>query len=879
MKKDTEAYIWDFFNRLRGKMNGQNIYKLRMPLGVLFYIKYICEQAKLQPDSDITIPDSCNFSTLHIHRGNPNIGYEINEIIRQLTQKNPQLHGVLNVVDFKNGNFLPYANGDNVIITMMLELIETISSYSFDEVSSNQNYSELFELLMNSFEVIFRKYNEFQTPNEIGVLIAELCSASHLQFTSNVYDPACGEGNLLHIVSNKVGTNMHIYGQDINEGILAFAKLRMLFLQNGNASLVQGDTLNDPKFVHDNGEIETFDLVVTEPPFSLRKWKENDGNDVFNRWNDSTGIPSGNNSDFAFLLHIISSMNQYGKAFCIFPSSILFYGGVDSEIRQYIIESGVIEGIINLPPKLFKQMNIQACLIILDKSKALTNKGIFVIDARQEFVTEKFNNRLDSKNIRRIVKTWSEQNEINDFARFVSMAEIRENNYDLSVTRYLINIKNIDIPDGFKLIKLGEILTPIKRSRPIEPSGTLIRLSDLSSDILNYELKPQEIANAELRSGCTKLTCPALLIAKRFNKLRPSTCWASESEPVYLMPEIEAFEYDKNLIITQCLVVLLNSNFVERQVEAYSKGVTIPSIRTEDILNISILFPALEDDQYGIINDALMIMIKELSEKNTKNESVQQNSFEKNMHLRKHALAQVLNKFSPEFALLKRCKDSNNGKLSDDMIVATRTGETVEQCFANIEKLANKLELLIDKLVDDKSFGEPEWIWIETFIEDYIKYHNQLNYPVRFNYKRQYLDDINSYDRTLPKESGEVDSIAITFPKNDLIQVFDNILVNADKYGFIKRDRLDYEVLITLGHDIEKKQVVISISNNGEPLHDRITPEKLFTWGGGDGSGLGLWQVRNIVEHFNGKVEFVSKKDDMYPVEIRLLFPTTNSFS
>ena len=118
-----------------------------------------------------------------------------------------------------------------------------------------------------------------------------------------------------------------------------------------------------------------------------------------------------------------------------------------------------------------------------------------------------------------------------------------------------------------------------------------------------------------------------------------------------------------------------------------------------------------------------------------------------------------------------------------------------------------------------------------------------------------------------------MNSYSIRFSPKDLSQILENIITNANKYGFTDKSRNDYEVQISL--EEIKDNIIIKVANNGASLHPSMTPEKLFTWGGGDGTGLGLWQVRNIVEHFNGTVE-AKIYDEAFSFEIRISVPITN---
>jgi type I restriction enzyme M protein len=179
--------------------------------------------------------------------------------------------------------------------------------------------------------------------------------------------------------------------------------------------------------------------VVANPPFSTKSWSNgfDPEQDLYNRF--EYGIPPKRNGDYAFVLHILTSMKSTGKGAIVMPHGVLFRGNAEEEIRRNLITKGYIKGVISLPPNLFYGTGIPACILLLDKEQAGTRKGIFMIDASEGYMKDGAKNRLRHQDIRKIVDVFNGQVEIPGYSRLVPYNEIRENEYNLNIPRYIDN--------------------------------------------------------------------------------------------------------------------------------------------------------------------------------------------------------------------------------------------------------------------------------------------------------------------------------------------------------------------------------------------------------------------------------------------------------
>jgi len=208
-----------------------------------------------------------------------------------------------------------------------------------------------------------------------------------------------------------------------------------------SARLEWGDTLNNPLLV-ENDKLMKFDIVIANPPFSLKKWgAENAETDKFSRFH--RGVPPKDKGDFAFISHMVEvAKPKSGRVAVIVPHGVLFRGGAEGKIRQAMLEENIIDAVIGLPAGLFQTTGIPVAILIIDKSREKgganeKKKDILFIEASKEFVSGKAQNTLSEENIEKIYNIYDKRKEIDKFSRIVDFKEIKENDFNLNITRYV----------------------------------------------------------------------------------------------------------------------------------------------------------------------------------------------------------------------------------------------------------------------------------------------------------------------------------------------------------------------------------------------------------------------------------------------------------
>lgn len=439
--KKSELYstLWKSCDELRGGMDASQYKDYVL---VVLFVKYISDKYKNDSDSLIEIPEGCTFDDFIALKGQSNIGEELNKKMAALAEAN-DLSGVINVADFCNEQKL--GKGKDLVDTVsnLIGIFQT-SGLDFGKNRANDDdlMGDAYEYLMKHFASDSGKSKgQFYTPSEVSRVMAKVIG---LQNTTNkrttIYDPTCGSGSLLLKTLAETPHGATLYGQEKDSATVGLAKMNMILHGEDLADIRQGDTINNPQFksVQDSNTLATYDFVVANPPFSTKSWlKSAKEEDEFGRWNSTIGVPPEKNGDYAFLLHIIRSLNMHGQGACILPHGVLFRGNAEATIRKFIVDKGYIKGIIGLPANLFYGTGIPACIIVLDKKGAADREGIFMIDAKAGYAKDGPKNRLREQDVRRIVDAWNAQKPVAHYARFVEKAEIIRNDYNLNLPRYI----------------------------------------------------------------------------------------------------------------------------------------------------------------------------------------------------------------------------------------------------------------------------------------------------------------------------------------------------------------------------------------------------------------------------------------------------------
>ncbi|MDP9202370.1 MAG: type I restriction-modification system subunit M [Gemmatimonadota bacterium] len=336
----------------------------------------------------------------------------------------------------------------------LVKLLDAIGDLNLGTFSNNtiDAFGDAYEFLLTMYASTAGKSGgEFFTPQEVSELLARITVVGR-KAVNKVYDPACGSGSLLLKFAKVLGqenVRQGFFGQEINLTTYNLCRINM-FLHDVNYEkfdIAHGDTLTDPAHWDD----EPFEAIVSNPPYSIR-W-EGDANPLL--INDQRFAPAGvlapqSRADLAFTMHMLSWLAVNGTAAIVQFPGVLYRGGAEQKIRQYLIDNNYVDAVIQLPPDLFFGTSIATCVIVLKKSKR-DNKTLF-IDASAEFVRNGNKNKLTQANRQKVLDAFTGREDIEHFARRVENSAIAENAYNIAVsswveqkdTREVVDIKALN---------------------------------------------------------------------------------------------------------------------------------------------------------------------------------------------------------------------------------------------------------------------------------------------------------------------------------------------------------------------------------------------------------------------------------------------------
>jgi type I restriction enzyme M protein len=239
--------------------------------------------------------------------------------------------------------------------------------------------------------------------------------------------------------------------------------MNMFLHEINDANIAWGDTLRNPLHL-ENDHLMKFDVVVANPPFSLDKWgAEGLADDHYRRF--EYGLPPKSKGDYAFVEHMLTSLNAQGRMGVVLPHGVLFRGASEGKIRKAIIDDNLLDAVIGLPANLFFGTGIPATILLFKKARTTTD--VLFIDASREFDKEKNQNSISDEHIEKILKTYQSRKEIEKYAHVASIEEIEENDYNLNIPRYVDTFEEEEAVDieatKEKIVKIEGELVEVKK--------------------------------------------------------------------------------------------------------------------------------------------------------------------------------------------------------------------------------------------------------------------------------------------------------------------------------------------------------------------------------------------------------------------------------
>ena len=498
-RAELHRTIWGIANDLRGSVDGWDF--KQYVLGMLFY-RYISENLSAYVDRDERAAGNANFRYAALSdadaesaRGDlvrtkgffilpsqlfenvraraskdENLNETLSAIFRAIeassqgTESEDDFRGLFDDLDVNSNKLGATVAKRNEKLVKLMDGVGEMKLGGFQD-NTIDAFGDAYEFLMGMYASNAGKSGgEFFTPQEVSELLTRL-AVNGKTSVNKVYDPACGSGSLLLKAAKVLGRDnvrQGFYGQEINLTTYNLCRINMFLHDIGyeKFDIRNGDTLTDPAHWDD----EPFEAIVSNPPYSI-KW-EGDANPVL--INDPRFAPAGvlapkSKADLAFVMHALAWLAPNGTAAIVSFPGIMYRGGAEQKIRQYLVDNNFVEAVIQLPDNLFFGTSIATCILVLKKGKR--DNSVLFIDATKECVKVTNNNKLTDANIANVLKAFADRQTVKHFAALVPHEDIAAQDYNLSVSTY---VEQEDTREKIDIVQLeAELEEIVKRENEL----------------------------------------------------------------------------------------------------------------------------------------------------------------------------------------------------------------------------------------------------------------------------------------------------------------------------------------------------------------------------------------------------------------------------
>jgi len=489
-KKLLEQQLWAIANILRGKMDADD-YRNYI-LGFIFF-KYLSEKLEIYA-KEILEPDNLKYTDLEEEKDKmyidavkkaciKKLGYFLkpselfsslankgNNLVDNETNENDEatqffiledLERILNNIeqstmgteseddfvrlfedlDLNSSKLGKTTKAKNEIIAKILNALNKID-FQLEDTNADV-LGDAYEYLIGEFAAgAGKKAGEFYTPQQVSTILTKIVTTRKKRLKS-VYDPTCGSGSLLLRVAKEVDDVGYFYGQELNRTTYNLARMNMILhdVHYTKFDIKQGDTLEDD--LHEELKAEA---IVANPPFSAQ-WSAKQIFASDDRFSQYGRLAPKTKADFAFVQHMIHHLDDNGIMACVLPHGVLFRGGAEGHIRKYLIEDrNYLDAVIGLPSNIFYGTGIPTCILVFKKCREI-NEDVLFIDASSQFEKQKTQHYLLPAHIDKIIETFRERKEETKFSRRATIEELKGNDYNLNIPRYVDTFEEKEIID------------------------------------------------------------------------------------------------------------------------------------------------------------------------------------------------------------------------------------------------------------------------------------------------------------------------------------------------------------------------------------------------------------------------------------------------
>lgn len=607
----------------------------------------------------------------------------------------------------------------------------------------------------------------------------------------------------------------------------------------------------------------SYDCIIFNPPFAIK-----------NRKDCLSEID-------AVKLAFDNKLKDGGWMCCVLSQGFLFNSGRDKQLREYFIDNGYLRGVV-LMPKIFVPItSINPIVLILEKKKS---NNFILVDGTEFSVRNKVNNGalLKVSSLLEAIKTSDER-----YCRVLTSAELSRE-YNLSPTRYIYKLPKTKANET--LYKLKDIVSFVgnRLTGKDMQKNIAFAIKKMSDNYLDCDVVKSDIEAGPRFVYCVTESC--LTAQPIFEKVKIGKLGIEKNTNIGTYQETFFFQPKKEIIEETYLLKALVSDYVVSQVKAFSVGTIRKCLSKDDFLNLVIPVPSLDVQKEGLMSD----LERELKQ-TIKLREKEYKEYVKDVHVKKHAIGQMMFGLNNSWSLLDDLRKGYNGNLNENTII----GEGMDRM--SIKDILDSIGLgimRVSKAIDSFTAGEDimykeEDLALAPFFENYCNTHKNHLYTITFQapegeYADRDLPVVELDENNMPMKISDTEFIlnkgnatsTVKFSSNALERILDNICANAVAYGFGNREVHNNNIRITL--ESQENSYIVCVSNNGIPANEKLDTKEIFNYGvttsdsRGEHSGIGCYEIKKIMERFGGKVEFVNDPDSEYPVTYKLIFNNTN---
>jgi type I restriction enzyme M protein len=459
-----ENHLWESANILRGPVDASDFKMYIFPLLFFKRISDVYDEERQHALADLgadypeyhrfQIPAGCHWND--VRAITKDVGLALQQAFRAIEAANQnQLHNIFGDAQ--------WTNKDRLSDALLTHLIEHFSQLPLSNSTVEPDVlGQAYEYLIKKFaDATNKKAGEFYTPRSVIALMIDMLDPKP---SDNIYDPACGTGGMLleaiaHVRDNGGRVDMllgHLFGQEKNLTTSSIARINLFLHGVEDFRITRGDTLRQPAY-HLGDDLERFDVVIANPPFSLEQWGADQwASDPYGR--NFAGTPSDKNADYAWIQHMIASMHPTdGRMAVVLPHGVLFRSGVEATLRQRILEMDVLEAVIGLGPNLFYGTGLAACIMVCRMKKLPQRAGkVIMMDGSSLYKRGRNQNTLEPEHGQQMLAWYQAFESVPGHTAVVTLDTIAQNDWNLNIPRYvepLIAEETLSVADALDNLK------------------------------------------------------------------------------------------------------------------------------------------------------------------------------------------------------------------------------------------------------------------------------------------------------------------------------------------------------------------------------------------------------------------------------------------